>query len=60
MKQDDNAGTHKKPYGKPRLRTIDLAAEEVLAVGCKIQNVRGFANPAPHCRVPRRCFAHGS
>ena len=26
----------KQPYEKPRLRTIDLAAEEILAAGCKI------------------------
>ena len=25
----------KQPYSKPRLRTIDLAAEEVMAIGCK-------------------------
>jgi hypothetical protein len=25
----------KQPYEKPRLRTIELTAEEVLAIGCK-------------------------
>jgi len=28
----------KRTYEKPRLRTIDLVAEEVLAVGCKNEN----------------------
>ena len=28
---------NKLPYEKPRLRTIELAADEVLAIGCKIQ-----------------------
>lgn len=27
--------TDKKPYDKPRLRIIELLAEEVLAIGCK-------------------------
>lgn len=26
----------KKPYEKPKLRIIELAAEEVLAAGCKL------------------------
>ena len=29
---------HKKAYEKPKLRAIELAAEEVLATGCKIAN----------------------
>ena len=28
-------GSSKQPYEKPRLRTISLAAEEVLALNCK-------------------------
>jgi hypothetical protein len=31
LKQNDG----KKPYEKPRLRLIELAAEEVMVVGCK-------------------------
>lgn len=27
---------NKKSYEKPKLRTIELAAEEILALGCKI------------------------
>ncbi|OGW55346.1 MAG: hypothetical protein A2Y81_00825 [Nitrospirae bacterium RBG_13_43_8] len=36
MKSDSKKVKEKKAYEKPRLRTIELAAEEVLAVGCKI------------------------
>ena len=38
----------KQTYQKPRLRTIELSADEVLATGCKIP----FASPAigsPQC-----------
>ncbi|MFP4476236.1 MAG: hypothetical protein ACLFOY_11815 [Desulfatibacillaceae bacterium] len=53
---------NRRPYEKPRLRVIELAAEEVLAVGCKLPppGGRGFGNPAPSCLEPRRCFARGS
>ena len=27
---------NKQAYEKPRLRTIELAAEEILALGCKV------------------------
>lgn len=32
---DEKKGNLKKKYEKPRLRTIELAAEEVMALGCK-------------------------
>jgi len=32
---DNKKGKEKQKYEKPRLRTIELAAEEVLAIGCK-------------------------
>ncbi|MEE8041676.1 MAG: hypothetical protein V3T15_02645 [Pseudomonadales bacterium] len=34
-KQDDDAAQSRKPYEKPRLRSFPLAADEVLATGCK-------------------------
>ncbi len=34
-KNDNSAG--RLPYEKPVLRTINLVAEEVLGVGCKLQ-----------------------
>ncbi len=48
----------KRPYEKPQLRIIQLAAEEVLAVGCKLVN--GPGGPiAPTC-TSSSCFAPGS
>jgi len=41
--------TSRAPYEKPRLRTIPLAAEEVLAVGCKT------ASGAPGKHLGGRC-----
>jgi hypothetical protein len=34
-KQDDDAKLGRQPYEKPRLRSFPLAADEVLAKGCK-------------------------
>lgn len=35
MKPEEQAKQKKRPYSKPRLRVIRLAADEVLATGCK-------------------------
>lgn len=35
MKNDKVTDSHKQPYEKPQLRIIELAAEEVMAAGCK-------------------------
>ena len=48
--------TPKLPYEKPRLRTIPLAAEEVLAVNCKTASgapgkISGHCGIAP-CSTP--------
>lgn len=40
------------PYEKPRLRRIELAAEEVLAKGCKT-----YATTAPNQMSPPCTFA---
>lgn len=46
MDPDQQIMQPKRPYQKPRLRTIELAAEEVLAVGCKATaGIGGFGNP---------------
>ena len=52
----------KKPYQKPRLRVIDLVAEEVLAVSCKLASggIRNFGNSGPQCKAPRVCYQVGS
>lgn len=38
----------KRSYEKPKLRVIDLAAEEVLAIGCKVSD-GGMAFGASPC-----------
>lgn len=51
--------TGKQMYEKPRLRTIDLIAEEVLAAGCKTSS--GFApGGAPPPCASHRCAKNGS
>ena len=35
MKNDKEKDSQKQPYQKPWLRIIELAAEEVMAAGCK-------------------------
>ena len=41
-------GNSKRPYEKPRLRSISLVAEEVLGVGCKFVD-HGTAPLATPC-----------
>lgn len=57
-KQDDDAKKAREPYEKPRLRAFPLAADEVLAKGCKMAS--GFAGfQGPNCSAGG-CFAIGS
>ncbi len=46
-----------RPYEKPRLRIIELAAEEVLAIGCKTSSSSALL--APTCTA-NRCVGLGS
>ncbi len=48
----------RQPYQKPRFRTIDLAAEEVLAVGCKLDG--GPGGPIGASCTASACFSAGS
>ncbi len=52
----------RKPYSKPRLRTIELLAEEVLSTGCKNGSINnGAQSPATDpCGISRKCAAVGS
>jgi hypothetical protein len=51
----------KQTYEKPTLRTIQLNADEVLAVGCKVaKGIRGFSNGLNSCAFPRTCYGNGS
>ncbi len=55
--EQDKRENGKRVYKKPMLRTIELAAEEVLAVGCKIASGGG---PITACVIVDQCFASGS
>ena len=52
----------KKPYSRPRLRTIDLVPEQTLGVGCK--DWQGIFAPGPTnalCGTQATpCYADGS
>lgn len=59
--EDDLGLTTREPrrgYQKPHVRTIDLAAEEVLAVGCKLES--GPGGPIGASCTASSCFAAGS
>jgi hypothetical protein len=53
---DDNS---KRTYEKPRLRVIELAAEEVLAGGCKL-NFGFGAHGSPVSCIAAGCAGIGS
>lgn len=48
----------RKPYEPPRLYTVPLAAEEVLAVGCKMSTPR--TGPYQNVCLTNRCAGPGS
>lgn len=54
----------RKPYEKPMVRVIELNADEVLAVSCKINSTttKAFGNTGVFgtCLLPRRCNSVGS
>ena len=50
--------TRRRPYEKPRLHAIRLAADEVLAVGCKLDG--GPGGPIGANCTSSSCFSAGS
>ncbi len=48
----------RQPYEKPGFRVIDLAAEEVLSVGCKLDG--GPGGPIGASCTASSCFSAGS
>jgi hypothetical protein len=56
---DSVKATDRKVYEKPQLRIIELAAEEVLAAGCKTASGSVSAFGAITC-FQRPCSASGS
>ena len=51
------AGKGRRPYVKPAAKRIRLAAEEVLAVGCKMA---GGTGPRATCQLGSPCPTAGS
>jgi len=50
----------KSAYEKPQLNVIELAAEEVLAVGCKMPAGARNAPNRPSCGIGAGCSTRGS
>ncbi len=61
MNHNDEENNKKKiVYKKPRLRVIELAAEEVLAAGCKTTTGPADALNPVACHVTNFCAGLGS
>ena len=59
MKNTQKTNSDKRTYEKPNLRTIDLVAEEVLALGCKQPS--GSLGPiGTSCVSSPKCNKNGS
>jgi hypothetical protein len=59
MEKDTKKKLVKSAYEKPQLHIIELAAEEVLAVGCKMTG--GPVNVGqPSCGIFNNCISQGS
>jgi len=59
MKLEQDKDKDKQSYEKPRIIAIELAAEEVLGIGCK--SSAGAANPGnPSGCLAIQCFSSGS
>jgi hypothetical protein len=50
----------KRAYEKPRLRVIELRADEVLATGCKFVGGGNALGGNPSCGILNNCLADGS
>jgi hypothetical protein len=48
----------KREYDKPQVKVIELATDEVLAVGCK--TITGVAAGSPSCGLTVSCNVLGS
>jgi hypothetical protein len=56
---DSAKTTDKKAYEKPQIRIIELAADEILAAGCKTNSASPAVGGGVTCAV-RGCAAIGS
>jgi hypothetical protein len=59
MNQSHDTKSMKKTYEKPKLRVIELAAGEVLAIGCKTTSSGSAPGFPPPCSV-HQCARVGS
>lgn len=57
-KSVDLSTSKRQSYEKPRMRVIELVAEEVLSVGCKLSS--GPGGPIGATCTSSACFADGS
>lgn len=63
MSSDKKKARAQKIYEKPRIRVIELSADEVLAVGCKRSTAGQTAqlnNLTNRCTLPTVCYNTGS
>lgn len=60
MQSDQDKDKTKQAYQKPRLRAIELAAEEVLSVGCKMAEGPFGSGGNPDCGIGNSCVGDGS
>ena len=58
----EKSNSKKKPYVKPVVHIIEIAADEVLAGGCKTSSSAGPNQPifGNTCTDPGTCFQQGS
>ncbi len=52
---DRDRATPREPYVRPAFRRLDLLAEEVMAVGCKLPTSAGPFKGFNSCKVPGLC-----
>lgn len=57
-REKKNESRGRRAYTKPKLRSIDLVADQVLAVGCKLST--GGSAPAGFTCTATGCSAAGS
>ena len=60
MKAENDKELSKRQYKKPRLRIIELAADEVLAANCKIVDPNQFNPGFPACGIAQGCAGPGT
>ncbi len=56
----DEKAKPRRPYVKPRIRVIELVAEEVLTLGCKNSQGASAKLGNPECGIYEKCAGTGS